>query len=86
MKLKEQIIYAWRYQRTIVDRTIPYTFYRWLGAVILMLLYFLRILYVQGPSSSFTRVGFYIVTYFLMLYLLDRCIGFLAPRDIPDFG
>ena len=22
----------------------------------------------------------------MMLYLLDRLIGFLAPRDIPDFG
>lgn len=31
-------------------------------------------------------LGFHIITYFLMLYLLDRMIGFLAPRDLPDFG
>ena len=85
MKLREHLNTVWRYHRAFLDRSIPFTVQRWTVAVLLMIVYFLRIIYVQG-EPSFTRVGFYIITYFMMLYLLDRCIGFLAPRDIPDFG
>lgn len=85
MNVKEHLNTIWRYHRTFLDRSIPFTFQRWAIAVVLMLIYFLRIIYIQG-RYLLTRVGFYIITYFMMLYLLDRCIGFLAPRDIPDFG
>ena len=48
MKLREQLNTVWRYHRTFLDRSIPFTFQRWTVAVLLILLYFVRIIYVQG--------------------------------------
>ena len=45
---------------------------RWVGFVVLLMLYGLRVWLLQG---------YYIVTYGLGIYLLNLFIGFLQPQD-----
>jgi len=59
----------------LLDKSTPHTVLRWVGFVVLMLLYGLRVWLLQG---------FYIVTYGLGIYLLNLFIGFLQPQDEMD--
>jgi len=61
--------------RILLDKSTPHTVLRWVGFVVLMLLYGLRVWLLQG---------FYIVTYGLGIYLLNLFIGFLQPQDEMD--
>lgn len=58
-----------------VDRTIPYTTYRWLTVSGLIALFFIRILLVRG---------WYIVCYTLAIYLLNLFLAFLTPKFDPS--
>ncbi|XP_042003594.1 protein RER1A-like [Salvia splendens] len=58
-----------------LDKSTPHSLYRWVGTFCLVLLYALRVYYVQG---------FYIVTYGLGIYLLNLLIGFLSPLVDPE--
>lgn len=58
-----------------LDKSTPYTMYRWIGTAVLLVIYAVRVYYVQG---------FYIVSYGLGIYLLNLLIGFLSPLVDPE--
>lgn len=62
-----------RHQKFLDDVT-PYTQMRWIATFILLVVYTLRFLYLQG---------WYIITYALGIYLLNLFIAFLSPRIDP---
>lgn len=70
------------YQK-LLDSWTPYTTIRWIVTFLLVLLYMLRVLYIQG---------WYIITYALGIYHLNLFIAFLTPKldpalsDDPDDG
>ncbi|CAN8015942.1 unnamed protein product [Ixodes persulcatus] len=64
------------YQR-LLDAWTPYSFFRWLATVLLLLAFMARIVYLQG---------WYIVTYALGIYHLNLFIAFLTPKIDPAMG
>ncbi|XP_010531434.1 PREDICTED: protein RER1A [Tarenaya hassleriana] len=66
---------AWRRYQYYLDKTTPHAVYRWIGTVVIALIYFLRVYYLQG---------FYITTYGLGIYILNLLIGFLSPLVDPE--
>jgi len=64
-----------RRSQILLDKSTPHTALRWVGFLVLLLLYSLRVWLLQG---------FYIVTYGLGIYLLNLFIGFLQPQDDMD--
>lgn len=59
-----------------LDRTTVYPRCRWLGCLVLLTLYIIRV--------RFFVSGFYIVSYALAIYLLNLFIGFLSPQVDPE--
>ena len=57
-----------------LDKSTPYTTYRWGGSGVLFLLFGLRIFLAQG---------WYIVAYSLGIYLLNLFLAFLSPKFDP---
>lgn len=57
-----------------LDRWTPHTRLRWTGAIVLILLFLLRV---------FTQQGWYIVTYAIGIYHLNLFIAFLTPKIDP---
>ncbi|KAK8476874.1 hypothetical protein V6N11_021466 [Hibiscus sabdariffa] len=66
---------AWRIYQYYLDKTTPHTAYRWIGTLVIVAIYCLRVYYVQG---------FYIISYGLGIYLLNLLIGFLSPLVDPE--
>jgi hypothetical protein len=66
---------TWRLFQFYLDKTTPFSVYRWIGTAVLGLLYALRVYYIQG---------FYIVSYGLGIYILNLLIGFLSPLVDPE--
>ncbi|XP_010526608.1 PREDICTED: protein RER1A-like [Tarenaya hassleriana] len=66
---------AWRLYQYYLDKTTPHAVYRWIGTVVIALIYFTRVYYLQG---------FYIITYGLGIYILNLLIGFLSPLVDPE--
>ncbi|RDX79115.1 Protein RER1B, partial [Mucuna pruriens] len=58
-----------------LDKSTPHATYRWIGSLVIVSIYGLRVFYVQG---------FYIVSYGLGIYLLNLLIGFLSPLVDPE--
>lgn len=60
-----------------LDRTAPQKMWRWVGFIILLVLFFIRIFIIQSH---------FLVTYVLSIYLLHGFIGFCTPQEetIPD--
>lgn len=58
-----------------LDKSTPHATYRWIGSLVIVSIFVLRVLYVQG---------FYIVSYGLGIYLLNLLIGFLSPLVDPE--
>ncbi|XP_052196795.1 protein RER1B [Diospyros lotus] len=58
-----------------LERFTPHTLQRWLGTLVVALIYVLRVYYVRG---------FYVVSYALGIYLLNLLIGFLSPKIDPE--
>lgn len=63
-----------RYQH-LLDKSTPHVLYRWIGCLVVSLIYILRVYFVQG---------FYIVSYGLGIYILNLLIGFLSPQVDPE--
>lgn len=57
------------------DRSAPYTTTRWVIFLLLVMIYLLRVYYLDG---------WFIITYGLGIYLLNGFIGFLSPQIDPD--
>lgn len=68
--------YLQHYQKYL-DKSTPFTPYRWAGTVVLLLLFFLRIVFAQG---------WYIVAYCLGIYLLNLFLAFLQPKFDPSLS
>jgi len=62
-----------RYQR-LLDQVTPFTLGRWVFTAFVILLFLLRIVFLQG---------WYIVTYALGIYHLNLFIAFLTPKIDP---
>ncbi|CAK9178504.1 unnamed protein product [Ilex paraguariensis] len=58
-----------------LDRSTPHPVERWVGTLVAMAIYVLRVYYLQG---------FYIVSYGLGIYILNLLIGFLSPKIDPE--
>ncbi|KAL2068206.1 hypothetical protein VTL71DRAFT_16304 [Oculimacula yallundae] len=58
-----------------LDKSTPYTPYRWLGTAGILSFFFLRIFLAQG---------WYIVAYSLGIYLLNLFLAFLQPKFDPS--
>lgn len=63
-----------RYQH-ILDKSTPHVGQRWLGCLVVALVYVLRVYIVEG---------FYVVSYGLGIYILNLLIGFLSPQVDPE--
>lgn len=57
-----------------LDKWTPYTKVRWAAALVLVLLFIVRV---------FTKQGWYVVTYALGIYHLNLFIAFLTPKIDP---
>ncbi|KAL8715030.1 MAG: hypothetical protein Q9220_000987 [cf. Caloplaca sp. 1 TL-2023] len=64
-----------RLYQSYLDKSTPYTAYRWVGTGVLLALFFLRIVVAQG---------WYIVCYSLGIYLLNLFLAFLQPKIDPS--
>ncbi|KIV87951.1 hypothetical protein PV10_09229 [Exophiala mesophila] len=64
-----------RQYQTYLDKSTPYTAYRWAATGTLLFLFFLRIIFAQG---------WYIVAYCLGIYLLNLFLAFLQPKFDPS--
>jgi len=58
-----------------LDKATPHTAPRWFAFLAVVIIYAVRVAYLKG---------FYIVTYGLGIYLLNRLIGFLSPMVDPE--
>lgn len=65
----------WRMYQFYLDKSTPHATYRWIGTLVLVAIYIVRVYYVEG---------FYIVSYGLGIYLLNLLIGFLSPLVDPE--
>lgn len=63
------------YTQHILDRLTPFAGLRWSFNLLLLFVFFLRILFVQG---------FYIIAYGLGIFLLNQFILFLTPKQDPS--
>ncbi|EXJ53545.1 uncharacterized protein A1O5_13216 [Cladophialophora psammophila CBS 110553] len=66
-----------RQYQTYLDKSTPYVAYRWSATVVILLLFFLRIVVAQG---------WYIVAYCLGIYLLNLFLAFLQPKFDPSLS
>lgn len=64
-----------RIYQTYLDKSTPYTPFRWAGTGVLLVMFFLRIVFAQG---------WYIVAYCLGIYLLNLFLAFLQPKFDPS--
>lgn len=71
-KWRNELSRAFQYY---LDRSTPHPVHRWLGTLVVALIYVLRVYFVQG---------FYVVSYGLGIYVLNLLIGFLSPKDDPE--
>lgn len=72
--LKKSLERKWQ---QFLDNSVPHLWLRWSMLGVMILLYFLRVYYIQG---------FYIVTYGLGIFLLNLFIGFLTPLEDAEEG
>ncbi|KAL8843035.1 MAG: hypothetical protein Q9205_004453 [Flavoplaca limonia] len=64
-----------RIYQSYLDKSTPYTAYRWISTAVLLALFFVRIVVAQG---------WYIVCYSLGIYLLNLFLAFLQPKIDPS--
>ncbi|KAB8339012.1 hypothetical protein FH972_021951 [Carpinus fangiana] len=64
-----------RIYQSYLDKSTPFTAYRWAGTGVLLLIFGLRIIVAQG---------WYIVAYSLGIYLLNLFLAFLSPKFDPS--
>ncbi|KAM7275029.1 hypothetical protein ACFE04_016895 [Oxalis oulophora] len=66
---------VWRLYQYYLDKTTPHANYRWIATFALVVIYCVRVFYIEG---------FYVVSYGLGIYLLNLLIGFLSPLVDPE--
>ena len=66
-----------RVYQIYMDKSVVWPMTRWVSTLVLLTLYVLRVMYLQG---------FFRVTYGLGIYMLNLLIGFLTPAIDPDMG
>lgn len=64
-----------RIYQQYLDKSVPFTTYRWIGTGVLFLLFAIRIFFAQG---------WYIVAYSLGIYLLNLFLAFISPKFDPS--
>ncbi|KAL8790757.1 MAG: hypothetical protein Q9213_000381 [Squamulea squamosa] len=64
-----------RLYQSYLDKSTPYTTYRWISTAVILALFFVRIVVAQG---------WYIVCYSLGIYLLNLFLAFLQPKIDPS--
>ncbi|KAF2153809.1 retrieval of early ER protein Rer1 [Myriangium duriaei CBS 260.36] len=64
-----------RLYQSYLDKSTPFTTYRWAGTAFALLLFLTRILIAQG---------WYIVAYSLGIYLLNLFLAFISPKFDPS--
>jgi hypothetical protein len=80
--------------QTYLDKSTPYTAYRWIGTGTLLVIFFLRIFLEQGwyigSSHTYSAVSLghlltvSVVAYSLGIYLLNLFLAFLQPKFDPS--
>ena len=75
---------VWHKVQWVVDRLTIYPVARWLLALCLFGFYVYRAVINQGKEGQGSRVGFHIISYFLGLFLLDKILGFISPKNEED--
>ncbi|KAK4803804.1 hypothetical protein SAY86_003621 [Trapa natans] len=65
----------WRMYQFYLDKSTPHATYRWIGTLLIVVIYVIRVYYVEG---------FYVVSYGLGIYMLNLLIGFLSPLVDPE--
>lgn len=60
--------------QNLLDSIVPYRIPRWIFSVVALLMYGVRVFFLQG---------WYIVTYALAIYLLNLFIAFITPKFDP---
>ncbi|KAG7567188.1 Retrieval of early ER protein Rer1 [Arabidopsis thaliana x Arabidopsis arenosa] len=73
--VQKKVHEAWRVYQYYLDKTTPHSTNRWIGTLVVFLIYCLRVYSIQG---------FYIISYGLGIYLLNLLIGFLSPLVDPE--
>lgn len=58
-----------------LDRSTPHPLQRWLGTLVVAIVYVLRVYSIKG---------FYIISYGVGIYVLNLLIGFLSPKIDPE--
>nr|KJB32468.1 hypothetical protein B456_005G244700 [Gossypium raimondii] len=68
---------AWRMYQYYLDKSTPHTTYRWIGSLVIVAIYCLRV---------YSDQGFYIFVFGLGIYLLNLLFGFgfLSPLVDPE--
>ncbi|XP_022639061.1 protein RER1A isoform X2 [Vigna radiata var. radiata] len=66
---------VWRQYQHVLDKWTPHVGRRWVGLLVVALIYALRVYLVEG---------FYLVSYGLGIYILNLLIGFLSPQVDPE--
>ncbi|CAA7035856.1 unnamed protein product [Microthlaspi erraticum] len=62
-------------QQHFLDKTVPHVLYRWISCLVVVLIYAVRVYFVEG---------FYIITYAIGIYILSLLIAFLSPQEDPE--
>ena len=88
-----QLTWPQLYQ-TYLDKSTPFTTYRWVGTAALLVIFFIRIFVAQGwyigtPPPTFLRnaklqTNIIAVAYSLGIYLLNLFLAFLQPKFDPS--
>ncbi|CAA7020625.1 unnamed protein product [Microthlaspi erraticum] len=73
--VKQRTHEAWRICQGYTDKTRPHPTYRWIGTLVVVLIYCLRIYYLKG---------FYYITCLLGVYLVILFVDFVTPLYLPD--
>ena len=67
---------SWKQKsQQLQDATVIYPKGRWIGFILLLCVYAVRVYFAQG---------WYIITYGLAIYLLNLFLGFLSPAQDPE--
>ncbi|XP_043712604.1 protein RER1A-like [Telopea speciosissima] len=64
-----------RQYQHLLDKSTPHVLRRWIAFAFIVVIYVIRVLFIQG---------FYIVSYGLGIYILNLLIAFLSPQVDPE--
>ncbi|CAL8107529.1 unnamed protein product [Calicophoron daubneyi] len=74
-EIPQYLRYVQHSYRRYLDNVTPYLVPRWVFTSLLFVFYCVRVIVIQG---------YYVVSYALGIFLLNRLIGFLSPKMDPE--